>query len=199
MFNNILQNISRPFSRSNSNQQSSGYYSGQSHNRNDHEDDGFLLVGNTASERTTTEARNFNSDVIDAPPNYNQVSQSYLPSYHDYLSSSQTQSPSLDVSHFPGIQHGNPNSTGSSNSCARSQASVQPQENNFSEIRTRTAISGIPFELCNSLLGGDSFSEFRNSIYQQKRFDYTLYDYDFSLERSFLQQHEGMDVSYSSD
>ncbi|KAK6166617.1 hypothetical protein SNE40_023267 [Patella caerulea] len=39
---------------------------------NDTEEDGFLVVGETRSERTTIVGNEFNSATVDAPPSYNQ-------------------------------------------------------------------------------------------------------------------------------
>jgi hypothetical protein len=47
--------------------------SGPAASRDDRVEDGFLLVGDTASERTIINARNFRGDEMDAPPNYREV------------------------------------------------------------------------------------------------------------------------------
>ena len=41
--------------------------------RPDQEEDGFLVVGDTASDRTAVHASTFKADEVDAPPQYGQV------------------------------------------------------------------------------------------------------------------------------
>ncbi|XP_045168954.2 uncharacterized protein LOC123531776 [Mercenaria mercenaria] len=196
MFSSIIQNIAKPFNRSHSNQ-STGSATGPATGRDDRVEDGFLLVGDTASERTIINARNFRADTIDAPPNYKEASNNCLPSYQDYTASMHSQSPTLDVSQFPDIQHGNPFQTGSTTvNTGREAHGLQqrnPTDQGFADMKSaRTAISDVPFVLGNGLQSPRVVQEMRSSnIFQQKTFDYSLYDYNFNLERSFLNEQEG--------
>lgn len=205
MFSSIINNISKPFHRSQSNQQTTECPSGIS--RNDRLEDGFLLVGDTASERTTIQARNFRADIIDAPPAYGQLSNCDLPSYQNYTSGTYAQSPTLDVTQFPGLKHGSPFQTGSTTVNSWSQNSerqnVNPSQGFTARISNKTAISDVPFELGHGLQTSTVISDSqRESIFQQKTFDFAHYDYDFSLELSLLREHdvlrdnEGMEIAY---
>jgi hypothetical protein len=109
------------------------------------------------------------------------------------------QSPTLDVTQFPGIQHGNPLQTGSTTVNSGTLPHVQQQNLKSS----RTAISDVPFVLGNGLQSPSIVQEMRSSnIFQQKTFDYSLYEYNFNVEVSFLSEQENfsnnerMDFSY---
>lgn len=136
------------------------------------------------------------------------MSRNCLPSYQECSAGLFGQSPTLDVSHFPGIQHGNPFSTGSPTVVTGRQADELQQNSTsaqgFTDGRAgKTALSDVPFVLRNGLQFSSSIQDIRSSgIFQQKSFDYSLYDYNFNLERSFLNEHEeykendGMEISY---
>lgn len=194
MFNSLIHNIAKPFQRSNSQTHNNSNAAPGIHGgRDDRVEDGFLLVGDTASERTIINARNFNADSVDAPPNYGEVSRNCLPSYQDYTSNMSAQSPTLDISQFSGIPHGNPFSTGSPTVAARSQNDQQQcSAQGFSDGRSgRSAISDVPFVLGNGLQFSSSVQEIRSSsVLQQKSFDYSIYDYNFNLERAILNEHD---------
>lgn len=68
------------------------------------------------------------------------------------------------------------------------------QQDRVSDLKsTRTAISDVPFVLGNGLQSPSIIQEMRSSnIFQQKTFDYSLYDYNFNLERSFLREQENL-------
>lgn len=95
------------------------------------------------------------------------------------------------MSHFPGIKHGKPVGHSSKPACAGNQNSTMPDDDlyKFPGDKLITALSGIPFELCCGFQTV-SFDETKRNLHELRQFDYSMYDYDFSVERSFLQEHE---------
>jgi hypothetical protein len=101
------------------------------------------------------------------------------------------QSPTLDVSQFPAIQHGNPFQTGSTTVNSGTLPHVHQQNRNSDLKSSRTAVSDVPFVLGNGLQSPSIVQEMRSSnIFQQKTFDYSLYEYNFNVEMSFLSEQE---------
>lgn len=194
MLGNLLHSVTKHIQRSNSNKQTTSL---QPESRNDREEDGFLLVGQTASERTTVYAKNFRVNQVDAPPNYNEVlnKSGNLPSYKEYASGLCMQSPTLDASKFPGIQYGSPLQSGSTTVNTRHQCSEleygRPSQWFTVTSSNRNAISDVPFVLGEGLQLSPVVSDSqRGDIFRQKAFDFSLYDYDFSLERSLLREED---------
>lgn len=102
MFNSILQNIAKPFNRSNS--QNTEWQTEPLTQRSDRIEDGFLLVGDTASERTIIQAANLRSHLIDASPNYTQVTNYSQPTGYTTANVCGTQSLTLNSSQLQGVR-----------------------------------------------------------------------------------------------
>lgn len=84
---NIFQAVIRPFQTQTS---QTGVTNQQTAGASDREEDGFLMVAETESERTTVYASDFTGDT---PPDYNQVGHTKypLPTYMDYMERSASQ------------------------------------------------------------------------------------------------------------
>ena len=126
-----------------------------------------------------------------------QVSQSGgLPSYTDYQSRSQLYSPTVDNSNF---QYGNPFQTGMpttqtgapyENPTSTGWTNSSPGASNCGEASNMSAIADIPFALGATTNVYSSISELKTSdLLRQRMFDYSCYEYDFSLEMRFLAEH----------
>lgn len=166
----------------------------------DRVEDDFLLVGETASERSTVYTNSFRANQVNCPPGYSEAAQSGLPSYSEYTSHVQQYSPTIDNSDF---RYGNPFQTGmptthSGASCSRTQDNVtstglpysSPGEAVNREATYRSAIADVPFTLGATSAVSSSVNELRaNDLLSQRTFDYSCYDYDFSLEIKFLTEH----------
>ena len=120
----------------------------------------------------------------------------HLPSYTDYQKHSQFYSPTVDNSNF---QYGNPFQTGMPTTQTRT-----PNENptptgwtnsstgasNGGDTSYKSAIADIPFTLGATSNVYSSISELKTSDFlRQRTFDYTRYEYDFSVEMRFLAEH----------
>ncbi|KAK3603586.1 hypothetical protein CHS0354_017300 [Potamilus streckersoni] len=148
----------------------------QSHS--DRIEDGFLLVGQTRSERTTVYTDRFNKNV-GAPPQYGEIRQheEFLPSYKEYTSNS--------------VQY-SPNPT-----------PPQGQDTNFCEDRqmdqmnllvpsSKSAIADVPFVLACDTGILNSLQELKGGFFLwQNHFCVEKYDYDFAVELSYLKEFGG--------
>lgn len=168
----------------------------------DRMEDGFLLVGQSTSERSTVYTNSFQANQIDCPPGYSEVAQSNgLPSYSDYQSRSQLYSPTVDNSDF---KYGNPFQTGMPTTQSRASSSgVQhenaalagmayssPGEANFGDTSAKSPIADVPFTLGANLGLLSAADELRASdLLNQRTFDHSCYEYDFSVEIKFLTEH----------
>ncbi|XP_041367577.1 uncharacterized protein LOC121382137 [Gigantopelta aegis] len=132
---------------------------------NDREEDGFLLVGETKSERMALRASQFNSHCgVLAPPTYSQV----LPPDKEL--------PTYRVAMERGM------------SMIECQSSAPPANtNNNNDL----LISDVPFVLAPSLTQQYQINQHNNSSedYVLRTFMWSKYDYDFSLERSCLRDY----------
>ncbi|XP_071152065.1 uncharacterized protein [Mytilus edulis] len=126
----------------------------------DQEEDGFLVVGQTKSEKTTIVSSEFNSN-IDRPPNYMEVDNQALPDYSSALSREVT-----------------PN-----NRQCTSDVYQQSGDNTNNDY-SANALQDVPFSVNPKLqlMWGVGHMGMPN----QRRYDPSKYEYDFTLEYSIL-------------
>lgn len=161
-------------------------------------EDGFLLVGDTASEKTIVNASNYTPKPTDCPPGYSEVSQnSGLPSYSDYQNQNQQNSPTIDNSDF---RYGNPFQTGMPTTLSGASGSGLQHENSspgsheVGENSYNCAIADVPFTFGATSSVFASVNDQRMSdLLKQRTFDHACYEYDFSLEMRFLAEHGNYD------
>lgn len=162
---NIFQAVIRPFQTQTS---QSGVTSQQSAGSSDREEDGFLVVAETESERTTVYASGFTGNT---PPDYNQVGNTnyHPPTYMDYMketvSKTSQQEPTLSYNTIP--------------------------------LSSHTEISGVSFEVAPDLKVifdmHQSASE-NYSFLQSTDIDACRFTYDFSLEEKVLRDAQCIEM-----
>ncbi|XP_063416635.1 uncharacterized protein LOC134698888 [Mytilus trossulus] len=126
----------------------------------DQEEDGFLVVGQTKSEKTTIVASEFNSN-IDRPPNYMEVDNQALPDYSAALSREVTPNNRQCTSDVYQQSGDNTNNDYSANALQDVPFSVNPKL----QLMWGVGHMGMPNQRC---------------------YDPSKYDYDFTLEYSIL-------------
>lgn len=175
--------LTRPLNRFSSNEgRHDNSNSSESRQTRDSEEDGFLLVGQSRSERTTVRACDFSAN-INSPPDYQSVTQNsdkpmeHPPTYTDYcrsLSSSSNASMELSV----GVNmYQSAMSVGSS--------SVGPQYDSH-----QTAVSDVPFVLAPEIQVMVDVLQGHAPSRPQRQTSVLQYNYDFSLENSVLSAAE---------
>ncbi|KAK7500786.1 hypothetical protein BaRGS_00008030 [Batillaria attramentaria] len=147
------------------------------------EEDGFLVVGETASERTTVRASSFDVHGQYAPPSYDQVAVNNKSS-----PDASTQGFSMFATCAP---------TPSAEQASASSASGDGHSSGH-----HPAIKGVPFQLNPRLQDKERLmSLFSDLNLQCARFDWQKYEYDFDFERESLKElcaasgEEDMDTS----
>lgn len=184
---NLLKGFTKPFAGQSS--QTSG---GPSKRPGDRLEDGFLLVGQTASERNTVIAGNFQYQSTDAPPGYKDVMDTDgLPDYSAYSSVMNQYSPTVDISQHPGIKYGNPKShVGTSPSSSGAACNKETTNRQSTPSSSFSPVSDIPFILGPCVRSCLIASDLKNSnILYQQTFDASIYEYDFNVELNFLHGH----------
>ncbi|XP_052796310.1 uncharacterized protein LOC128228836 [Mya arenaria] len=168
---NLLNSITKSFQRSNSQKDAP---LGENHKRAEQEDDGFLLVGNTTTERASYQSSHYQGG------------------------SQQFQSPTLDATQWPGLSSSEPLQTGSTTVPNVSSRSYSSQETTQSKQHINP-LTGVPFHLNKACLAAISNCDNYDYL-QQRQFDFVKYSYDFSVERALLKEHgednESMEYAY---
>ncbi|XP_061174060.1 uncharacterized protein LOC133183118 [Saccostrea echinata] len=159
----VFQAVIRPFQS----QQSRSGMTNQQSGESEREEDGFLLVAETESERTTVYTSNFTGD---SPPDYNQTqikdTQSELPTYMDYM-------------HWNGHQNAQNNSA---------------MNYNTIPLTSHSEITGVTFKISPQLqviFDLHDAASHSNLVHQQER-DIPRLSYDFSLEEKVLRDAQSM-------
>ncbi|KAL3832526.1 hypothetical protein ACJMK2_024161 [Sinanodonta woodiana] len=149
---------------------------------NDRTEDGFLLVGQTQSERTTVYTDRFNNNV-GAPPQYREIRQHEqpLPSYKEYTSNM------MQYSLYPTPPQGQDTNL---------TENVQMDKMNFLAPCSKSAIADVPFVLACDTGILKSLKELQSGTFLwQNHFCVEKYDYDFRVELSFLKEFGG-DINF---
>lgn len=162
---NIFQAVIRPFQTQTS---QNGMTNQQTAGAPDREEDGFLVVAETESERTTVYASDFTGDT---PPDYNQVGNTKypLPTYMNYME-------------------------GNANQTSQQQSTMSY---NTIPLSSHTEISGVSFEVASELQVifdmHQSVSNGYSSI-QSSDIDACRFTYDFSLEEKVLRDAQCIEM-----
>ncbi|XP_052248575.1 uncharacterized protein LOC127856414 isoform X1 [Dreissena polymorpha] len=183
--NSFLSSLSRPFNRSTSVHSQKDAPLDETHRGSEHEADGFLLVGQTASERTTVYGNMFNSSGMDAPPSYEQMQGSGFHRFSGQTGHSLAfQSPTLDVSQW---RKSNP---GASMHADENSQPLADQSDSLSTRHHVGALTGVPFQMCKQLSSLQTHRHICSSdIWHLSDFDLSRYEYDFNIEQSYLDEH----------
>lgn len=159
----VFNAVTRPFQS----QQSRSGSTNQQSEEVEREEDGFLLVAETESERTTVYASNFTGD---SPPDYNQTqikdTQSQLPTYMDYMQ-------------WNGQQNTQNNSA---------------MDYNTIPLTSHSEITGVTFKISPQLqviFDLHEASSHGNPVHRRD-LDISRASYDFSLEEKVLRDAQTM-------
>ncbi|XP_069110622.1 uncharacterized protein [Argopecten irradians] len=146
----------------------------------DNVQDGFLVVGQSRSERTTVRACDF-TDNVNSPPDYHSVAQNQdiaddsnnLPSYTQYCRSLSTSSSmSIESSQYTNF---NQNTT-----------SANYMENQYDTLGHKTAVSDVPFVLNPQIQTVVNIIHGQTLPFDRHQVNLSQYTYDFSLENSMV-------------
>ncbi|XP_033762087.1 uncharacterized protein LOC117343726 isoform X1 [Pecten maximus] len=149
----------------------------------DSEQDGFLVVGQSRSERTTVRTCDFIGNV-NSPPDYQSVTQNQniadvsdnLPSYTQYCRSLSTSSSmSMETSQYTNYQN---------------TASTDYMEDQYDTHGHKTAVSDVPFVLNPQIQTVVDIIHGRTPSLDHHQINLSQYTYDFSLENSTVNEAE---------